>query len=162
MEMIKRRLLPVVALLILLAAACGDSGAEPTPSRPEGHLLLRAQQAFGTVSAGNWEAVYQYVSPRAKEFCTAEEHPSRVINYVGIVRGLGGLTEDAPINLRPIVQAVTDNVGIVAINFLSNGTRLVIREDEQFRWVHIDGEWWLENEDWEVGCAGWKLFEQKR
>ena len=35
-------------------------------------------------------------------------------------------------------------------------------EEEQFRWVLIKDEWWLENEEWEIGCSGWKLFEESR
>lgn len=151
-----------MATLILLAAACGGTGTNPTPSSPEGFLLLRAQQAFSAVSAGNWEEVYQYVSPRSQERCTAEGFTTRVINYVRIVRGLGGLSEDAPIMFQPIIRVVTGNVGLVAINFLSDGQRLSFQEDEQFRWVLIDEEWWLEHELWEGGCSQWKLFEELR
>ena len=151
-----------VATLILLAAACGSTGSNPTPSTPKGVLLLRAQQAFGAASTGSWEEVYQYVSPRSRERCTAEGFTTGLINYIRIVRGLSGLSEDAPLKLRPIISAVTGNVGLVAINFLSDGQRLNFQEDEQSRWVLIDGQWWLEHELWEGGCSEWKLFEELR
>ena len=125
-------------------------------------MLLRAQQAFGAVSAGNWEEVYRYTSPRSQELCSVEGYAVRGINYVKIVRGLGGLTEDAPLKVQPIVRTLTGNVGMVAVNFLSDGQALNFSEDEQFRWVLLDGEWWLENEEWEIGCSGWKLFEEPR
>jgi len=154
--------MPAIVTLIVLAAACGGNGEDPTPSSPEGFLLLRAQQAFGAVSAGNWEEVYQYVSRRSQERCAAEGFTAGGINYVRVVRGLDGLSEDAPLTLRPTIKVVTGNAGLVAINFLSNGQRLDFLEDEQFRWVLIDGVWWIEHDTWKDGCTGWKLFEEPR
>ena len=64
---------------------------------------------------------------------------------------------------REIAEVTTDKqnerVGLVRLDIFHEGT-LVTDEFHDYlgeaadgaRWVHIDGEWWVEPADWDEGC----------
>jgi hypothetical protein len=63
-----RRLVPLVAVLALLLAACGERAAAPTvPPGPEGEALMRLQGFFAAVRAGGGERAAGFVAYRGAD-----------------------------------------------------------------------------------------------
>lgn len=110
-------------------------------------------------NAGSWGELYQYTSPRSRALCGLEGYAARADNYLRVVRGLTAIRDEVPVELRAAYAAVNGEEGFVAIDFLAKGKPLRFDEDEQVRWVLLDGEWWLEDEAWTDGCVSWKLFK---
>jgi hypothetical protein len=88
-----------------------------------------------------------------------EGYAGRVDNYLGVVRRFMAAGDEALFELRAAYVTVNGDEGFVAIDFLSKGKPVLFEEDEQVRWVSLDGEWWLEDKSWQDGCVGWKLFD---
>jgi hypothetical protein len=109
--------------------------------------------------AGSWEELYQYTSPRSRAVCGLDGYSARVDNYLRLVRGFMAVSDDALFELRAAYATVNGDEGFVAIDFLAKGKPVLFDEDEQVRWIWLDGEWWLEDKAWQDGCVGWKLFD---
>ena len=97
---------PTVAVLFLILASCGGNRQEPTPSTPEGFLLVRAGGALRAASAGSWEELYQYTSPRSRAVCSSEGYAARVDNYLRLVREFMAVADEARFELRAAYAAV--------------------------------------------------------
>ena len=150
---------PTVAVLFIILASCGGNVQEPSPSTPERVLLVRAQEALRAASAGTWAELHQYTSPRSRALCGLEGYAARVDNYLGLVRGFMAVGDEALFELRAAYATVNGDEGFVDISFFAKGKPVLFEEDEQVRWVSLDGEWWLEDKAWQDGCVGWKLFD---
>lgn len=167
------------AALALLAAACGR-GEDPTllpddagpPPTIEG-LQARANEATKALNEGRWLDFYEFKSPRSVQpripyglplvqLCTKEQFIFDTGTKVARLRALAGLYGDEPLKWE-IVEVTTDKqnerVGLVRLDIFHEGT-LVTDEFHDYlgeaadgaRWVHIDGEWWVEPADWDEGC----------
>jgi hypothetical protein len=88
-----------------------------------------------------------------------EGYAGRVDNYLGLVGGFMAVGDEALFELRAAYATVNGDEGFVGIDFLAKGKPVLFEEDEQVRWVFLDGEWWLEDKAWQDGCVGWKLFD---
>lgn len=132
-----------------------------TPTRaPEKWVLkVRALAAFRSTDGGSWASLYDYLSPSAQETCERSDHAARIHNFASIVKGFMELGEDAELLLRVRDVAVDGVEAKVFIDLVSGGQRVEYGEIPELRWVLLDGEWWVENQDWRDGCVGWKLFQ---
>ena len=168
------------AALALLAAACGR-GEDPTllpddtgpPPTIEG-LQARANEATKALNEGRWLDFYEFKSPRsvqprlpyglpAVQLCTKEQFVFDTGTKIAKLRALAGLYGDEPLKWE-IVELTTDvredgREGLVRLDISHEG-QLVTDEFHDYlgeaadgaRWVHIDGEWWVEPADWDEGC----------
>ena len=155
----KRVLWLTMVVLLLILGGCGGNGQEPIPSTPEEFLLVRAQGALRAAGAGSWEELYQYTSPRSRVSCNSEGYTARVDHYLALIKGFMAVGDETSLELRAAYITVNGDEGSMAIDFLAKGKLVLFDEDEQARWVFLDGEWWLEDKAWQDGCVGWKLFD---
>lgn len=167
------------AALALLAAACGR-GEDPTllpddtgpPPTIEG-LQARANEATKALNEGRWLDFYEFKSPRSVQpripyglplvqLCTKEQFIFDTGTKVARLRALAGLYGDEPLKWE-IIEVTTDETnerfGLVRLDIFHEG-QLVTDEFHDYlgeaadgaRWVHINGEWWVEPADWDEGC----------
>ena len=151
-----------LALLLLLAtvAACGSLGPTPTPTATQ-NLEARAVAAYSSALDRNWLEQYQYTSLRSRDVCDSAGYAAKVANLVSLIRGFMSINEDATFEFRVRDVQVTGEEGAVFIEYLSDGELIPLADEGRHRWVFLNGMWGEEHQAWQVGCAGWRLFEQR-
>ena len=174
-------------LAALLLAACGGS-AEPTPvaqetvEPTEEALRQRAEAATTAWNEGKWLDFYAFKSPRsvaprfpyglpAVQMCTREQFVLDTGTKMAKLRASVGMGEDEPLSWRITAVSINDVKtrgyfkGRVYLEILYDGEPIESERNDYFgvsdegaQWVFIDGEWWLEDENWRDGCHTTKLF----
>ena len=140
----------ISAVLILLLLGCGG-----TPLTPEASLMKRAQAEADEASNSNWLENYKYLSPRAREVCSNGEWAVSSGMGMMLLREFLGIPEDAKLTFTVNRVTVDGDVGLAFDELRSDGDVIDMGEaNEGGRWVHVDGEWWAEDDDWEDGCGG--------
>ena len=168
-----------MGVIALLLASCG-TGEDPTllpeetgPTPTLEGLRARADEATLALNENRWLDLYEFKSPRsvrprlpyglpAVQLCTQEQFIFDMGDKIARIRGLAGLYRDEPLMWEIVdVRAQEDNarVGVVRMNIYHEG-ELVTDEfhdylgevEEGARWVYIDGEWWMEPDNWDDGC----------
>ena len=171
--------------LTLVLAACG-TGEDPTllpeqtgPAPSLEALRSRANEATLALNESRWLDLYEFKSPRsvrpripyglpAVQLCTQEQFIFDTGTRNAKIRALAGLYRDEKLTWE-IVDVTTkedqDRVGVVRLDIYHEG-KLVTdefhdyrgEEQEGERWVYIEGEWWVEPENWDEGCHENTLF----
>lgn len=169
--------LPVLlGALALVLVACG-TGEDPT-LLPEGNgppptlegLRARAADATEALNEGEWLDFYEFKSPRsvkpripyglpAVQLCTQEQFIFDMGTKVALIRALAGLYGQEKLTWKIVEVTMEDRVGVVRLDIFHED-KLVTDEfhdylgevEEGARWVYIDGQWWVEPEDWAGGC----------
>ena len=148
-------------------------------------LRSRADDATLALNEDRWLDLYEFKSPRsvrprlpyglpAVQLCTQEQFIFDTGTRIAKIRALAGLYRDEKLTWE-IVDVKTkegddsvrhgDRIGVVRLNIYHEG-KLVTDEfhdyrgevEEGERWVYIDGEWWVEPENWDEGCHENTLF----
>lgn len=150
----------ILFILMSALAVCGAPDPTPTPTASQ-NLEARAAAAYSFALDQNWLEQVQYISPRAREVCEAPNYAARISVFAKLVIGMEGITENPTIQfiIRDVTVEGAD--GTVSIGYLLDGQPAVLEDKGIRRWVLLDGQWWEEHEDWQDGCVGWKLFEQR-
>ena len=174
-----------MGVMALVLAGCG-TGEDPTllpeetgPAPTLEGLRARAAEATLTLNENQWLDFYEFKSPRsvrprlpyglpAVQLCIQEQFIFDMGTRIAKIRALAGLYRDEKITWE-IVGVTTkedqDRVGVVRLDIYHEG-ELVTDEfhdyrgevEEGERWVYIDGEWWVEPENWDEGCHESTLF----
>ncbi|MDE2716603.1 MAG: hypothetical protein OXI33_06250, partial [Chloroflexota bacterium] len=177
--------LVLLGALTLLLAACG-TGEDPTllpeqtgPAPSLEALRSRATEATLALNEDRWLDFYEFKSPRsvrprlpyglpAVQLCTQEQFTFDTGTRLAKIRALAGLYRDEKLTWE-IADVTTkedrDRIGVVRLDIFHQG-KLVTDEfhdyrgevEEGERWVYIDGEWWVEPENWDEGCHENTLF----
>ena len=148
-------------------------------------LRSRADDATLALNEDRWLDLYEFKSPRsvrprlpyglpAVQLCTQEQYIFDTGTRIAKIRALAGLYRDEKLTWE-IVDVKTkegddsvrhgDRIGVVRLDIYHEG-KLVTDEfhdyrgevEEGERWVYIDGEWWMEPENWDEGCHENTLF----
>ena len=148
-------------------------------------LRSRADEATLALNEDRWLDLYEFKSPRsvrprlpyglpAVQLCTQEQFIFDTGTRIAKIRALAGLYRDEKL-MWEIVDAKTregddsvrhgDRIGVVRLDIYHEG-KLVTDEFHDYRgeveegeqWVYIDGEWWMEPENWDEGCHENTLF----
>ena len=148
-------------------------------------LRSRADEATLALNEDRWLDLYEFKSPRsvrprlpyglpAVQLCTQEQFIFDTGTRIAKIRALAGLYRDEKLTWE-IVDVKTkegddsvrhgDRIGVVRLDIYYEG-KLVTDEfhdyrgevEEGERWVYIDGEWWVEPENWDEGCHENTLF----
>lgn len=139
-----------IALLFLVASACGGGTPEPT----EEFLSKRAEAQVKDLNGDKWEELYGYASPRWKETCNAAQHRTFEQGSAALVRNLLFRQGHESFEVRVSEVGVVGVGGKVQLEYVSDGeTILGPGEIDSERWVFLDDQWWREPEDWPQGCA---------
>ncbi len=170
-------------LAVLVFAACGsgvdptllpdDDGAPPTIEE----LQARAAAATQTLNEGQWLDFYEFKSPRSvaprlpyalplAQLCTETQFIFDVGTKIAKLRALGGLEGDEPLTWKITDVSHDKRFGVVVLDIYHND-QLITDEfhdylgevDDGARWVYIEGEWWVEPEDWNKGCHQDRPFQ---
>ena len=148
-------------------------------------LRSRADEATLALNEDRWLDLYEFKSPRsvrprlpyglpAVQLCTQEQFIFDTGTRIAKIRALAGLYRDEKLTWE-IVDVKTkegddsvrhgDRIGVVRLDIYHEG-KLVTDEfhdyrgevEEGERWVYIDGEWWMEPENWVERCHENTLF----
>ena len=148
-------------------------------------LRSRADDATLALNEDRWLDLYEFKSPRsvrprlpyglpAVQLCTQEQFIFDTGTRIAKIRALAGLYRDEKLTWE-IVDVKTkegddsvrhgDRIGVVRLDIYHEG-KLVTDEfhdyrgevEEGERWVYIDGEWWMEPENWVERCHENTLF----
>ncbi len=175
----------LLVALTLVLAACG-TGEDPTllpeqtgPAPSLEALRNRAGEATLALNESQWLDLYEFKSPRsvrprlpyglpAVQLCTQEQFIFDTGTRIAKIRALAGLYRDEKLTWE-VVDVTTkedqDRIGVVRLDIFHEG-KLVTDEfhdyrgevEEGERWVYIEGEWWIEPENWDEGCHENTLF----
>lgn len=169
------RLIPLLLLTVVIAA-CG-TGGDPTllpddtgpPPTVEG-LQARATEATQALNDGRWLDFYEFKSERSvaprlpyalpvAQLCTKEQFIFDVGTKLAKLRALGGFDGEEVLTWKITDLSHDKRFGIVVLDIFHED-QLVTDQFHDYlgefadgaRWVYIEGEWWVEPEDWNKGC----------
>ncbi len=181
-------LLGALTLLLTACGTGEDPTLLPEETGPPPSLEAlrsRADDATLALNEDRWLDLYEFKSPRsvrprlpyglpAVQLCTQEQFIFDTGTRIAKIRSLAGLYRDEKLTWE-IVDVKTkegddsvrhgDRIGVVQLDIYHEG-KLVTDEfhdyrgevEEGERWVYIDGEWWVEPENWDEGCHENTLF----
>ena len=153
-DSMNRGVVTLAAAILLLSCSKGTLVIDP--ATPEEALRDRAEATYQAVAKQDWAQVYQYASPRYRENCMVEDY----------VWWRTSISESIPegMELRVSRVSVVEDEGQVWVEVIIDHEPLAAAadEDEPAPWVLLDGEWWIESEDWELGCPGPERSEELR
>ena len=137
----------ISAAFMLLLLSCGG-----TPLTPEEALTKRAESANLTITGEEWLETHKYLSPRTREVCKNGEYAVVLGMGFGMLKGIMGMPEDAKITFSVLRVTVDGDIGRVYSEMKHDGDVIEFGEDDGEGWVYVDGEWWIEEDDWETTC----------
>ena len=181
-------LLGALALVLTACGTGEDPTLLPEQTGPPPSLEAlrsRADDATLALNEDRWLDLYEFKSPRsvrprlpyglpAVQLCTQEQFIFDTGTRIAKIRALAGLYRDEKL-MWEIVDVKTkegddsvrhgDRIGVVRLDIYHEG-KLVTDEFHDYRgeveagerWVYIDGEWWVEPENWDEGCHENTLF----
>ena len=165
-------LVATAVLLTLVLAGCARradpmptpippqvSPSRLVPSSPEEALRQRANTAIAALAAGEWEAYYEYQSPRLRrrrwpygldivQPCLLSKFAVETDEALARFRGSLGIDEDASLTLAVNRIKMETTTAQVYLDVFHEGELVDGAEDgEAARWALVDGEWWREDRD---------------
>ena len=167
----RARLVAAGILVTLVLTGCGGA-VSPTPTpvpsvtpvpevpaSPEGTLQQRAEAAIAALAASDWEAYYQYQSPRLRrrrwpygldlvQPCLLDKFAVETDAAMARFRSSSGIDEDGPLTLAVNRVTMETTTAQIYVDVFYEGEMVDIGgDDEAARWALIDGEWWREDVD---------------
>jgi hypothetical protein len=121
-----------LVLMALLALGCSDSGEKHQES-PEEAVKLRAQAWADDLLEGDLQGAWAYTSPHFRQFSTSKDYSTYVLG--------SGRWTSAVVDAVQCAEEVCD-VSIV-IEYEIKQINSTNRRPLDYKWVRIDGEWWL-------------------
>ena len=143
----------ISAAFMLLLLSCGG-----TPLTPEEALTKRAESFSLTTTGEDWLESHKYLSPRTREVCKNGEYALVMEMGFSMLTGFMGMPEDAKLTFSVLRVTVDGDIGRVYSETKHDGDVIELGgEDDTGEgwvedWVYVDGEWWLEGDDWETTC----------
>jgi hypothetical protein len=139
-----KSLLTLSLLALVFVLGCGGGGeSTPTPASLEDRLA-EYKAAF---DAGMWQKVHALSSPAFRDECSPLEFGRGMTTGLATVRALMGAKDDAKVTYDVKGTREEGDIGYVNAAVLLDGTP-VSEYKESPSWVHVDGEWWAEDEEW--------------
>ncbi len=125
----------------------------PTTSNSLQVLITRADEWATYFTNENWLDAHEYLSPRARNVCKSGDFALSTGIGMSMFRGFLGFQEDDELTFTVKSATVDRDVGIVLIDLGRNGTVIEFSDDgDGDSWVFINGQWWVESDDWQDGC----------
>ena len=143
--------MPKPTATVIIAPSATPSLAAPTETPSEAEFLrARALASILVFNEQDYSAYYEYMSPRFKGICSRAGFVEEAERELATFEEFLG---DAELTFEITAVEVSGTEGRVFAQLYIGGELWVPPvENEGEPWVMMNGEWWLEGEDWEEGC----------
>lgn len=161
----------VIALLALVAIACGGSAAatvvipasstapavraeETGTTESLAALTERVEDVLALASRGNWLEAWEFYTLSFRESCPKETFAAQAAFGMNLFRGMLELPLDAPLEFRLMSVTVQGATALVSTQIFHQGEPLEYGAEDEFdAWVLIDGQWWNNVPPGPEGCV---------
>lgn len=118
--------------VVWLAAGCAEFGAK-SRLPPEQAVKLRAQAWADALLAGDLQGAWAYTSPHYRQFSTSKDYSRFVLG--------SGRWSSAVVDSVRCAEDVCDVT--IIVEYEIKLMKMSNRRPLDYKWVLVDGEWWL-------------------
>ncbi len=144
----RMRLLRLIAVLLLVAVACGDGGGDGNDELTEESLTANAEGFARAFLEGDAAEAYEYLHPGYKEECSLQDFRELLVFAQTFIEGFAG--DDVKLDegeYRIDDVSIDGNEGLVQGQFLLDGEELSDDGASEEQWLFENDQWFTTTEE---------------